>query len=60
MEQLAQHWEGPMSLALYIDEAEIVNLSYFVNTSPTLRGRENIAIHIVYKQGVRIYKKMII
>uniref|UniRef100_A0A1B6CYE9 LARGE xylosyl- and glucuronyltransferase 1 n=1 Tax=Clastoptera arizonana TaxID=38151 RepID=A0A1B6CYE9_9HEMI len=51
VEMLCKHWDGPISLTLYMSDAEAQQfLSYALN-SETLRGRKNIGYHIVYKEG---------
>lgn len=53
LEELTSHWEGPMSLAFYISDAESQELLTFVEDwSELLKKRKNIAYHLVYKQGV--------
>ncbi|XP_077292472.1 xylosyl- and glucuronyltransferase LARGE2s-like [Arctopsyche grandis] len=52
VEELSSHWEGPMSLAFYISDAESQELLTFVEDwSELLKKRKNIAYHLVYKQG---------
>lgn len=52
VEALCKHWEGPISLALYMSDSEAQQfLSYALN-SDVLRTRHNIGYHIVYKDGV--------
>jgi len=54
LEPLCKHWEGPISLALYVTDAEAYELLHRVLQTPMLRSRRNIAYHIVYKDGVSI------
>ena len=51
IEPLCKHWEGPISLALYMSDSEVDLLYSYVTESDTLRDRRNIGYHIVYKDG---------
>ncbi|XP_041911115.1 LARGE xylosyl- and glucuronyltransferase 2 isoform X3 [Arvicola amphibius] len=51
LEALCRHWPGPMSLALYLTDAEAQQFLYFVETSPVLSTRKDVAYHIVYREG---------
>ena len=53
LERLCQLWEGPISLALYLSDAESEELHTFVSQSYILSDRKNIGYHIVYKQEVK-------
>eukprot|EP00095_Tigriopus_kingsejongensis_P005592 snap_masked-scaffold12_size759060-processed-gene-6.2 protein:Tk05592 transcript:snap_masked-scaffold12_size759060-processed-gene-6.2-mRNA-1 annotation:"glycosyltransferase-like protein large2" len=48
---LCQHWPGPISLGLYLSDAEAQQLVDFVQNSVNLRSRTNIGYHVVYKEG---------
>ena len=52
---LCKHWDGPISLALYMFDAEAPQLLRYVMQTAVLRSRRNIAYHIVYKDGVSLY-----
>lgn len=43
---------GPISLALYISDAEAQQLLSYISNSNTLSSRTNIGYHVVYKEGV--------
>lgn len=51
IESLCKHWEGPISLALYMSDSEVQQFYSYVMESETLRERRNIGYHIVYKDG---------
>ncbi|XP_026643574.1 LARGE xylosyl- and glucuronyltransferase 2 [Microtus ochrogaster] len=51
LEALCRHWPGPMSLALYLTDAEAQQFLHFVETSPVLSARKDVAYHIVYREG---------
>ncbi|KAL1786152.1 glycosyltransferase LARGE2 isoform X1 [Sigmodon hispidus] len=51
LEALCRHWPGPMSLALYLTDAEAQQFLHFVETSPVLSARKDVAYHIVYRDG---------
>lgn len=51
LEMLCQYWEGPISLALYISDAEAQQLLSYISNSNTLSTRTNIGYHVVYKEG---------
>ena len=48
LEPLCNHWPGPISLALYMTDAEAHEFLRYVIQTPVLRSRRNIACHIVY------------
>ncbi|CAH6788215.1 xylosyl- and glucuronyltransferase LARGE2 isoform X2 [Phodopus roborovskii] len=52
LEALCRHWLGPMSLALYLTDAEAQQFLHFVETSPVLSARKDVAYHIVYQEGL--------
>lgn len=51
LEALCRHWPGPMSLALYLTDAEAQQFLSFVETSPVLSARKDVAYHVVYRDG---------
>ena len=48
----ARHWPGPMSLTLYLSDAEADQFVHFAHNSDVLQNRKNIGFHVVYKEGV--------
>ncbi len=52
VEELASKWQGPLSLGLYLSDAEADQLVKFVLSSDTLKKRRNVGYHVVYKEGV--------
>lgn len=46
------YFTGPISLALYISDAEAQQLLSYISDSDTLKNRKNIGYHVVYKEGV--------
>lgn len=51
IESLCKHWNGPISLALYMSDSEVQQFYGYVMDSDTLRERRNIGYHIVYRDG---------
>ncbi|KAI8488043.1 LARGE xylosyl- and glucuronyltransferase 2 [Branchiostoma belcheri] len=51
LEALCRHWEGPISLALYMSDAEAQQFLRYALGSETLMQRKNVGYHIVYKEG---------
>ncbi|XP_036349596.2 xylosyl- and glucuronyltransferase LARGE2 isoform X2 [Ochotona princeps] len=51
LEALCRHWPGPMSLALYLTDAEAQQFLRFVEASPVLSARQNVAYHVMYREG---------
>lgn len=51
IESLCKHWQGPISLSLYMSDSEVQQFYSYVMESETLRERRNIGYHIVYKDG---------
>ena len=47
-----RHWPGPMSLTLYLSDAEADQFVHFAHNSDALQNRKNIGFHVVYKEGV--------
>ena len=52
IEELSNHWLGPISIALYLNDAEVPYFMNYLKSSTKLSGRKNIAYHIIYKEGV--------
>ena len=52
IESLCVQWSGPISLALYLSDAEAYQVVNFVASSKVLKGRRNVGYHVVYKEGV--------
>ncbi|XP_043233397.1 LARGE xylosyl- and glucuronyltransferase 1-like isoform X2 [Amphibalanus amphitrite] len=52
VEALCRHWEGPVSLVVYMSDAEAQVFLQYVQQSPVLRQRDNVAYHVVYKDGM--------
>lgn len=51
IETLCLHWEGPVSLALYMSDSEAQQLLSYVQSSSELVKRKNVGYHIVFKEG---------
>uniref|UniRef100_A0A8D8SAD0 Glycosyltransferase-like protein LARGE2 n=1 Tax=Cacopsylla melanoneura TaxID=428564 RepID=A0A8D8SAD0_9HEMI len=51
VELLFKHWEGPISLTLYMSDAEAQQFLSYAGNSEALRSRYNIGYHVVYKEG---------
>ncbi|XP_067143548.1 xylosyl- and glucuronyltransferase LARGE1-like [Centruroides vittatus] len=51
VEALCKHWEGPVSLALYMSDSEVQQFLSYTLTSEVLRKRKNVGYHIVYRDG---------
>lgn len=43
---------GPISLSLYMSDAEAQQFLSYAQNSEVLRNRKNIGYHVVYKEGV--------
>ena len=54
LETICKHWEGPISLALYMSDAEAQQFLRYAVESEILMSRKNVGYHIVYKDGVSI------
>ena len=53
LEMLCEHWSGPVSVALYMSDAEAHQFLQYALDSPVLMARHNVGYHVVYKDGVR-------
>ncbi|PSN31281.1 LARGE xylosyl- and glucuronyltransferase 2 [Blattella germanica] len=51
VEALCKHWEGPISLTLYMSDAEAQQFLSYALSSEVLSSRKNIGYHVVYKEG---------
>ncbi|KAK7099228.1 xylosyl- and glucuronyltransferase LARGE2s-like [Littorina saxatilis] len=51
LEMICRHWEGPISIALYMSDAEAQQFLRYAIGSETLMSRKNIGYHIVYREG---------
>ncbi|XP_061819490.1 xylosyl- and glucuronyltransferase LARGE2s [Nerophis lumbriciformis] len=51
LEAICKHWEGPISLALYMSDAEAQQFLRYAQASEILKNRNNVGYHIVYKEG---------
>ncbi|XP_076311862.1 xylosyl- and glucuronyltransferase LARGE2s-like isoform X2 [Tachypleus tridentatus] len=51
VEALCKHWEGPISLALYMSDSEVQQFLGYTLSSEILRVRKNVGYHIVYRDG---------
>lgn len=45
--------QGPISLTLYLTDAELVKTLSFIENSVDLKTRSNVVYHAVFKDGVR-------
>ena len=52
LDGLCNHWDGPISLALYLSDAEAQQFLRYALSSEVLMSRKNVGYHIVYKDGV--------
>ncbi|KAJ6667179.1 hypothetical protein lerEdw1_017157 [Lerista edwardsae] len=51
LEAICKHWTGPISLALYMSDAEAQQFLRYAQASEVLSSRRNVGYHIVYKEG---------
>lgn len=51
VESLCNQWKGPISLSLYLSDAEADQFVKFAQNSKVLNERRNVGYHIVYKEG---------
>lgn len=54
LETICKHWEGPISLALYMSDAEVQHFLRYALNSGVLMARKNVGYHVVYKDGVSV------
>ncbi|XP_074660287.1 xylosyl- and glucuronyltransferase LARGE1-like isoform X2 [Tubulanus polymorphus] len=52
IESICEHWEGPISVALYMSDAEAQQFLRYAQGSLILMQRRNVGYHIVYKDGL--------
>ena len=52
LETICSHWEGPISVSLYMSDAEVQQFVRYRESSEILNTRTNIGYHVVYKEGV--------
>lgn len=51
LETICRHWEGPISLALYMSDAEVQQFLRYAISSNILMSRKNVGYHVVYRDG---------
>lgn len=51
LEAICKHWEGPISLALYMSDTEAQQFLRYAQASEVLKNRKNVGYHVVYKEG---------
>uniref|UniRef100_A0AAV2LRK2 LARGE xylosyl- and glucuronyltransferase 2 n=1 Tax=Knipowitschia caucasica TaxID=637954 RepID=A0AAV2LRK2_KNICA len=51
IEAICKHWEGPISLALYMSDAEAQQFLRYAQASEVLKNRKNVGYHMVYREG---------
>ncbi|CAI9725108.1 LARGE xylosyl- and glucuronyltransferase 1-like [Octopus vulgaris] len=51
LETICRHWEGPISLALYMSDAEVQQFLRYAVSSGILMSRKNVGYHVVYRDG---------
>lgn len=51
VEALLKHWEGPVSLSLYLSDTEAQQFLRFSSRSHVFEKRKNVGVHLVYKDG---------
>ena len=49
LEALCDHWDGPISLSLYLTDPEASHFLQIAISSPIISSRTNIGFHVVYK-----------
>lgn len=54
IEALCDQWKGPVSLSLYLSDAEADQFVKFALSSSALNQRKNVAYHVIYREGVSI------
>eukprot|EP00092_Neocalanus_flemingeri_P000772 GFUD01000821.1.p1 GENE.GFUD01000821.1~~GFUD01000821.1.p1 ORF type:complete len:719 (-),score=183.27 GFUD01000821.1:221-2377(-) len=51
LEQIVNHWKGPISFALYLTDPESQNFLQFYENSALLKSRCDVGYHVVYKES---------
>ncbi|VDK69998.1 unnamed protein product [Dibothriocephalus latus] len=51
LEEMASHWDGPISLALYVTDKEVLLLTEYIQNIPILSNRQDLFIHLMFKEG---------
>jgi len=51
VEQIVDHWKGPISFALYLTDPESQNFLEYYENSALLKSRCDVGYHVVYKEG---------
>ena len=51
---LFSHHLGPISLSLYVSDAEAQQFLRYALKTPAFNDRKNIGVHLVYKDGVSV------
>ena len=54
IERILKHWAGPVSLALYASDSETKEFTDYMD-GLELANRENLVVHVVYKEYKRFY-----
>ncbi|KAI0217770.1 LARGE xylosyl- and glucuronyltransferase 1 [Lamellibrachia satsuma] len=52
LETLCEHWSGPVSVALYMSDAEAHQFLQYALGSQVLMSRRNVGYHVAYKDGL--------
>ncbi|KAF5274147.1 hypothetical protein FQR65_LT04545 [Abscondita terminalis] len=50
-EDVCRRWTGPISVALYLEEEQLLTTLNYINQSRQLNQRYNIAFHVLFKNG---------
>ncbi|XP_041366032.1 LARGE xylosyl- and glucuronyltransferase 1-like [Gigantopelta aegis] len=51
LEMICKHWQGPISISLYMSDTEAQQFLLYALSSETLTARRNVGYHVVYKDG---------
>ncbi|BHF60395.1 Glycosyltransferase-like 1B [Sparganum proliferum] len=51
LEEIVAHWDGPISLALYVTDKEVLLLMEYIQSVPILNSRQDLCIHIIFREG---------
>nr|XP_039262450.1 LARGE xylosyl- and glucuronyltransferase 1-like [Styela clava] len=46
---ICKHWEGPISVAVFLSDSDTIKLPKHIEISPTLSNRRNIGFHLVFQ-----------